>query len=126
MGQPKGGQWLVDDFMTCQSLKAQQRWLGLDCSPLPCLPVAGSSPRLPNSQGPQGPPQQRWSQVVPLPCSQQPLLGLGPRLRGEGEEKGLASRGAEAVLQSSEQVGSVLALDQIVECRGHCTEAGLG
>lgn len=45
---------------------------------------------------------------------------------GGGEEKGLASRGAEAVLQSSEQVGSVLALDQIVECRGHCTEAGLG
>lgn len=52
--------------------------------------------------------------------------GAGTQARGGGEEKGLASRGAEAVLQSSEQVGSVLALDQIVECRGHCTEAGLG
>lgn len=54
--------------------------------------------------------------------------GAGTQTRGwgGGEEKGLASRGAEAVLQSSEQVGSVLALDQIVACRGHCTEAGLG
>lgn len=110
MGQPEGGQWLVDDLMTCQSLKAQQRWMGLDCSSLPCLPVASSSPRLPNSQGPQGPPKQRWSQVVPLPCSQRPLLGLGPRLGGG---KGLASRGAEAMLQFSEKAGSVLALLQI-------------
>lgn len=53
--------------------------------------------------------------------------GAGTQARGwGGAEKGLASRGAEAVLQSSEQVGSVLALDQIVACRGHCTEAELG
>lgn len=38
----------------------------------------------------------------------------------------MAGRGAEMVLQFSEQAGSVLALDQIFTCRGHCMEAGLG
>lgn len=77
------------------------------------------------------PPKQRCSQAVYPPCSQWPLLGLGPSL--QGEENGLATGGAEAVMrfQVSEQEGTVcrqavLALNplQIVTFRGHCMEAG--
>lgn len=99
--------------MTCWSLKAQQHWLGLDCSPLPCSP-----PRIPRSQRLQEPPKQTGHQAFCPPCSQWPLVA---------SEKGLVTGGAEAQQGGNRgKAGSVLALDsfQVDAFRGHCMEAG--